>query len=82
VERVNSLVGDYLEKNRAEIQSWLNGGAPVFDRTMRFDDPIGYGEVNGIWNPEIRALRVVVVRIPDDSAGFRIVSAYPDGTVK
>jgi hypothetical protein len=82
VEQVNSLVGDYLEKNRAEIQSWLNGGAPVFDRTMRFDDPIGYGEVNGIWNPEIRALRVVVVRIPDDSAGFRIVSAYPDGTVK
>ncbi|MET3636704.1 hypothetical protein D8M35_01740 [Curtobacterium sp. HSID17257] len=35
-----------------------------------------------VWNSEIRALRVVIVRMPGDSTGFRIVSADPDGTVK
>lgn len=49
---------------------------------MKFEDSIGYGKVDGEMRSEIHAVTVVLVRDPEMTLGYRMISAYPDGTVK
>ncbi|OII04055.1 hypothetical protein [Curtobacterium sp. MCBA15_008] len=79
---VDELLAGFLEHKREDIQRWLDGDDDAFIESIKFKESIGFGKVDGQMQSDIRAMTVVLVKDARSTLGYRMISAYPDGTIK